>query len=812
MSWLLILAAQAGELRLTDGVRWAEDVTLPADLADTRLHEGLVFGVAEPDGAEVGFVFVGRATQRVPVDPREARIVADRLAVAGQDAGALASQLDATWTEPVEVLIGLGEAAPWEAAIGALPEVVDLQRGVTWRGPDGMEHVVVTAFDPSGARAEARAALAARATALAEAGLDPLRALALDRADAAPVRWVLDGRGGRQWDPVLDGAGRWWTVAHDGGGAVDPRDATTVLWVSGAARRHLTGAPGPVADPRVTRATVNVVVTEEPNGVGHDVGIEAVVHVASRADTRVVVLSLPRRPSETVNGVVPVPGAFAVDAVTTEDGTPLERLGEPFGVVPTDRETSEVAAWRLPAVLPAGGTVKLRVRAYERWPASHRLDVKEWGVITLQRAGACVGPKDCSAIVQHWPEFLELGRVETGRPVVPTVPGRPADFPASVRVGTTRPGGWHASIGGEVVSRELGDGRWWTAETRGDAAVSFGQVEEAVASGSRGFPEIRFLTHSDVGRASPEFVRSVLHFYQGFLPDYPHARIDVVQAADAPFLGSIPGVKVCGPSGCREVSVALLRTEARDPIGLDIGSSPGSVVVHGLREVGDSGPGSRERGIETDRPYWVERGVVGALAGHWWTAPPYLPEDAWIGPAATDLYRDLFVATAWGDEVAARWREVEPPSAGTRALDGVRRRVGDGAFLRGMEAFLVGGEPTTAALERALEAASGAQLDGFFDVYLRGPAPSVDGVAEVGRDEVRLELASDVAFSAFEVPVVVELKGGARTTWVRIEGGRGSAVLPVAGRVERVSVDPEGWLPLRGHVARAESVARAGPE
>ena len=135
----------------------------------------------------------------------------------------------------------------------------------------------------------------------------------------------------------------------------------------------------------------------------------------------------------------------------------------------------------------------------------------------------------------------------------------------------------------------------------------------------------------------------------------------------------------------------------------------------------------------------------------------------------------------------------------------LRGEVGDGAFWKGMRTYYErfrDRNASTADFAAVMEEVSGRKLDGFFDQWLRRP----------GVPELQIEWEFDAAASTIEVglrqtgptiyrlPLEVEAvleDGRAVHGRVDVEGERTAASLPVPARLERLRIEPDGWLLLR---------------
>jgi hypothetical protein len=336
--------------------------------------------------------------------------------------------------------------------------------------------------------------------------------------------------------------------------------------------------------------------------------------------------------------------------------------------------------------------------------------------------------------------------------------------------------------------------------------VSFGDLNEDLIPALGGFPAIRLLVRSHE-QGDPVFVRAALAFLQEALPPYPYGELAFVQGPDRPVLG------------------ASARAGALAPIEpVLVSATPGQVVVHGLLEIGDSGTGSLERALASQFPHATDRGVVHALALHWWGRPAWADRDRWIAEAAAAFYRDRFVEEAWDEEVSGAWERVRRQAlqlevaradyaplvggaadaevVGVGLLRALASRLGEQPVLRGLDQLLRGQSPTTEALRDALSLQAGVDLRDFFDAWvIAGLRPEVRGSYTIDRGELTLSIEADAPHARFQLPVGVivgKKKEEVRLSWVDVVDGVGKATLPAKGEVRAVVIDPERWLPLRG--------------
>jgi hypothetical protein len=861
MWWMAVAAAT--ELVLDDEARWADEVTVPLGLATFRLEQGYVFLVHTETGEPAGFVFVGGGQAGFPLrEPGEALALAATLGESAR--GALDSQ---TWGEGFDVALVLGPDPSARQPVQSLPVVSEEDDGVLYFAEQDPYGVVVTAYRLKASRDRAQEALRERTQRLAGLGIDPRVAMDQHALQPDHPRWLAEIHTERVWRGLIEPAvqsmqDRWLSFAHDPSGIIDDTYVDTVF-VHGLQDtaetdpepklRVLTGLPHqvPARGASVSRAAVNVVISQGP-GVSHDVALEALLTLTTDTDTRLVNLAVPENRDEPLEGLIGTEGSFHIESVETVDGRALEPTGAIFSPF-RPRGSWAVEGWVLPEPLQSGASAQVRVRWTERWPAAGIIDLPPFVLDEVVEAGItddagawCFFGLDRQrqpipfpdGFRGAFPAKIELGRASQAS-VVPRVLGGAEDFPAQIRVGTTLGPSWKAGIGGEIRRLEEG-GRWWIAETHAGAQVTFGQYTEEIASAVAGFPEIRLLHHEPM-QAAPEFVRSVMNFFSTVLPPFPAGALVIAQGRSVPALDPVTLLRFpCemnrAATGTLTEHVPMFPTatgraplERRQPW---VEAMPGQIVISGLRQLGTEA-GGLESQIRRTYPHAVERGVVHGLVQQWWGEVGDTRRDAWIGPAASAFYRDLFVREAWPEDSEV-WQALQRQDlqevlgeqglaplvtpapwngeVGAGFFRGLSVRIGEPVLLRALHAFLEGPEHTTAALQARLEQSAGIELDPWFDVWVvAGLRPSVRGEWWVEGGTLQLSVHSDMPGS-LELPVVVTSERGARTYWVTVTDGQLQTRLPSKGAALRVEIDPEGLLPLsRASLARRDGEPLPSP-
>ncbi len=150
---------------------------------------------------------------------------------------------------------------------------------------------------------------------------------------------------------------------------------------------------------------------------------------------------------------------------------------------------------------------------------------------------------------------------------------------------------------------------------------------------------------------------------------------------------------------------------------------------------------------------------------------------------------------------------------GAWVLHMLRARLGDEAFWRGIRLYYARYLNVTATTDdfmRAMEEASGDDLQGFFDQWLRqGGNPAVEGSwrYEAGAVEIELRQVQEVGRFEFPLEIGVYLSGDplpAQVTEVEVGPGVNRFVIPVAAEPSDVRLDPGTWALFRAEFGRAE--------
>lgn len=856
MWWLT--CAFAGQLTLADEVRWAEDVEVQDSEGLTlSLSEGYVFSAVDKDSSlTVGYVFVGDGFARFPfAKGGEARAFANTLVLHGdEDPDTARNAVSAlAWTEPFDIAMALG-AAPSVAQIEELPIVIDSKAGVIYLDTNPTE-VIVDGFRLGPARDRAAGVLRERVERLSNAGLDPRVMLAQASLEPTSSRWLAEIHTAQSWQPFIEPANasmqdQWLSFAHDPSAVIDDeyRDVVFVHGILDRAEqdplprlRVITGVSHerPALGTYIEKATVNVIVT--PATIMHDVEIEALLTVRTDVPTRLLPLSIPTAEIPTLTGLAGT-HTFEVLSVETSDGKPLVPMGAVFGPwrPAGDWQTD---TYVLPDELPAGTRTQIRVRFRDQWSARSLLDGHSWVRTALSKAGICTQcgcffsspeltsegseEKPSEDFRGRFPAQVDLGSVVTLRAAVPLIPARDERFPAEIRLGTTLPRSWNAVVDGAVTEQRSGDGRWWIAQSTGQAKISFGRLSVDRSPPAGPFPEVQILSGSPL-EASPAFLRSVIRFYSDVLPRYPANTLSIVQGTSTPAID--PFVIQQFPCQINRTGLSLLTPE-REPLLQALQTLPvdrsvpwvhnsiDQIVISGVKELGNE-VGGLESVARKGYPHLIERGIAQSIAARWWVGIGEGRRDDWIAQAAAVFYRDRFAAVLYPKEVA-HWNSIregdiadalgqrsivplttraEPWSGevGGLLLNALAVRIGEQQVLRGLDLFLRGADHSTAALAAALSESSGVDVQPWFDTWIiAGARPAVHATWQAAAGNVDISVDVDWPLGAVDVPVRIETSSGSEIHWVSVQEGLGQGTFPLVGEVKKVMVDPDHLLLLR---------------
>jgi hypothetical protein len=329
-------------------------------------------------------------------------------------------------------------------------------------------------------------------------------------------------------------------------------------------------------------------------------------------------------------------------------------------------------------------------------------------------------------------------------------------------------------------------GRKWV-ETRGenarDVGVAIGQWKERDEPAHGEMPGVSvhlFFQHAQALQAFPPEVRRVVSFLDRFLPAFPQQEVEVWQGAST-FAGAALREGFYDTAyGLTNVTTVKQYTTAGDD--LDVGEASA---------------------VREENPYLAQFMVARQVAHQYFgqSISPATERDRWLEAALSDAYAGYYVRAALGkdafdERLEAIRKNLEDPtereatykrmnryrrpysltgatsvsdiSAKLRAEYGayfmghmLRRKVGDQPYFlaidRMTEAY-AGRALSTERFQELMEAASGQDLDSYFDFWVHGGAiPELKLSYRIDEEEggyaVHGCLESDVPFGRFEVPV-----------------------------------------------------------
>ena len=167
-----------------------------------------------------------------------------------------------------------------------------------------------------------------------------------------------------------------------------------------------------------------------------------------------------------------------------------------------------------------------------------------------------------------------------------------------------------------------------------------------------------------------------------------------------------------------------------------------------------------------------------------------------------------------GLEDMSRVTSVATYQKGAWVLHMLRKRVGDEAFQRGIQAYYaryLNGTASTDDFMRAMEETSGAGLQAFFDQWLRhGGNPVFEGSwthdSDAGVVRVTLRQVQETGF--FRMPLEIGVYMGrdplpARMVTVELRSASHDFVIPVDGEPSDVRLDPDAWALFAAEFGRA---------
>lgn len=384
---------------------------------------------------------------------------------------------------------------------------------------------------------------------------------------------------------------------------------------------------------------------------------------------------------------------------------------------------------------------------------------------------------------------------ELQRPLPRINGGLPLDV--LLTAGAPLAGGLTPVLSGGTVRDWSDDATRWV-EARSDGGtgvprVAFGRWQTTSEPAVGDLPAIRvnlFPSEQAAAAGLPAFLRTVVAYFEQVLPPLPTGELELVQQRD-------------------------------DEWRFKWTASMGLITVQQMQV------GGGERAHRAERPHLEQEVMAHEVAHQWWggLVDPARREDRWIAETMAQVYACLFIGAAFGpqecDRIQESWRVTWEEGAGVPGgaslrdawgtadwqpiayeygpylmLHGLRGRIGDQAFLAGLDAYAVdrSGRPaSTERLQEAFEGASGLDLTAFFDFWVSGGLiPTISMTV----DGTQVTVTSDVPFGTIEVPVYALINGERHEFWVPVVDGEGRITLP--GRASTIKLDPNGLVMARG--------------
>jgi hypothetical protein len=509
-----------------------------------------------------------------------------------------------------------------------------------------------------------------------------------------------------------------------------------------------------------------------------------------------------------------VPDSFRIVKAELADGTPLlgrepQRVGEetegPTPEPPDPNKAPEPEApadpgfvrfrLLLPEPVPEGKTVVVHLVHEDTWPCNQ---------FTYGRSS---GPQG----------FLPRVAPQQLSPV----------WPFRARVAVPYSSRLVAAMSGRTVAEGERDG-WWVTHVDSEdqpayfPALGVGWMQTIDDPAQLGFPAVRvrtFTSHFGTNEQFAPEIRRIIGFYEGWLPPFPVREVEVFEGPR-----SLNFLSWTAPYGMAQIGVMLSTKNLQAPLE--------SWLKRDSRMLP---PNTRQ-----DHPH-LENGLVAhEIAHQYWghLAPPASIDDFWISESFSELFACLYLSAAFDAQdcrvrMASKREDAEelphtskPGDVGRQPLsltsaytsvlqptivydygpyvlgEMLIRRIGREPFFAAMDVMLRehAHEPlTTERLQAYLEAASGRDLEEFFDFWVHmGRLPAVDLAWAQKGSVVSGTVTSDVPFGTFDVPVVVRTGDTATTAWVVVTDGSGTFRVDT-GQAEdaKPALDPEGYILAR---------------
>ena len=733
----------------------------------------------------------------------------------------------------------VADGAPWTNAVseGLIlsidPAVEAAFVGTEDEVGDPFEVVVYGDKPRLGARARAVQLLETRVARMKDAGIEPGRYIASDRVAAARglapeegQHLVMDLHGSTNLGSVMDEATaqpralRWMTLLRDDTGVIDPRRQSVLtafdIGAGGRAVRFpITGVPFPPADPNDPLSPPAAPVRMEAydaytNMVVIPRAADAEVVFTARLKLRAVGgpvqwfdLQIPRagtRSQFELEGAQRYPdGAdlvatnpmIAFDPVfgsrpaededededrdddpvvrVSPDKPPPKRLqADPY----LQRSESRITI-ALPEPLEAGEDLILDVTWRDVWDTMNM-------AFLVPQAGVEIG--------------VNLGEGSGRREFLPRLAGAPTGNPSRFRARVAIPKRSKLNVALSGVQMRATEQEDWKIFESGYTghAVTFANVAvarfEMHDEHAEGFPTIRTrMLGTGDGPAFAQEARRVIHFFQGYLPEYPWPEHEIFQG----------------------------------PADLDAWVW---VASHEMTNIMKTRASNSRSAMALARDEFTAQHLFAhELAHQWWghLVRPVHGEDFWIAETFAEAFSCIYLDAAFGiggermDEKRRTWERPEaqrriPRASLTDAYGSayqpsivydygpfvfhtmLRARMGHTPYHAAIDLLIVDHPHQPLTTERLLayvNMASTKDRRDFFDFWVYGGFVPEDVVLRHRFDgqALHVEITSDVPFGTYDVAVVVDGK----THWVDVIDGRGVASLPLDERPDTVALDPD---------------------
>ncbi|MBX2796430.1 MAG: hypothetical protein KTR31_02135 [Myxococcales bacterium] len=802
MLWLVVTAHGGSEQwSLGEQTWWIDEpVLLEEPTSAFELERGYLFRIEEPDGDEVGVVFVGEGSWQIAFPtPMDARAVANRLAVLEKvETASLAAvaQGEAPLLVGVDrgLLVGLDV---WDDVSDAVIPVTERDRTLYGQLPDGTETVIVNPHRrPSPARRIAEQTLRERTEWMRRYEADPASRLVFDRIREQPQVRMIELRTDQTWDRFIGVTDtrlgdRWLAFVRDPVAGPRPSRRAQVLARTDVdervTRREVSSAPHLDGESRagvrvdVVRAGATVTGYPERNAQSMLARVSVDLEIrAHGGDAAGLWLDVPHEEPTAWYSSPPLAHGYKLLGVWFEDGEALDVEHLPLTADQQEgRGVARTYAVRFPTPLVEGEQRVVRVVYEDRHRLAH-------GLIH----GVNNGPGNTAPQPRT---VTDLGQTTDLVRVLPRVRGSdPEPVPLSLRVGLTGElgHGYQVALPGQQRGPwRQGGYSWWQTDvtTTGRPSFAVGQWRVASLEPAGAGPAVRVLLRRPGARDLAREVRTLISHAQRALPRYPGPEAELVELFGNPDLD--------------------FRLYTGNGIA---GLSPIVPLTNRL------GGESRFRRV---MPHVELCSTATLLNSHYWLSSGPEPEYWSVVTGASTAWGIWTVSQVEGAEHLDPWfaymhRRARPSTGQIPLPHGKSGRfaaafvlgrtlpaiLGRQVVVAGMNRALRSEEaPTWERVEAALEEVSGERLDPVFELWVRaGLVPEVQGSVERVSDGVEVRLESSVPFGELPVPIRLEDRDGAEEHWVLLRDGVGTLTLPAsdAGKV-RLTIDPRRVLLLK---------------